>query len=210
MKMIYKENRSPNVNVTVLPQSVHCSAESVCACSKNVNSQQAISRGLGVVGDCSQQHPNSMLECIRDSLKIAILPAQWYNFATDMYRSVQVSKVELRAPQQPYVSCTITVHLDLSWEVIVEGKVVPSSYPVQWEQSPYVYSVDCLLQQVKLVDGATVCQGNSDPDFTDLCKHRGGQITSNPGHVSAYIDSEPLQTARHTDCEMLCNGNQRC
>ena len=94
--------------------------------------------------------------------------------------------------------------------MIVQGKVVPSSCPVQWEQSPYVYSVDCLLQQVKLVDGATVCQGNSDPDFTDLCKHRGGQITSNPGHVSAYIDSEPLQTARHTDCEMLCNGNHRC
>ena len=35
------------------------------------------------VGDCSRQHPNSMLECIRDIQKIAILPPQWYNFATD-------------------------------------------------------------------------------------------------------------------------------
>ena len=32
-----------------------------------------------------------------------------------------------------------------------------------------------VLQLVKLVDGAMVCQGNSDPDFTELCKQRGGQ-----------------------------------
>lgn len=32
------------------------------------------------------------------------------------------------------------------------------------------------------------------------------QITSIPGHVSAYIEFEPLTTVRHTECEMLCMG----
>ena len=87
------------MNVTVLPNYVHCFAETVHSSNKNANLQQVISRGLGIVRDCSRQHPNSVLECIRDSLKIAILPAQWYDFATDTYRSVQVSKIESRAPQ---------------------------------------------------------------------------------------------------------------
>ena len=55
-----------------------------------------------------------------------------------------------------------------------QGKVVPTSCPVLWEQSPYVHSADCLLQLMKLVDGASVCQGNSDTDFIELCKQRGG------------------------------------
>ena len=64
----------------------------------------------------------SELEYIsRDRLASATLPAQWYNFATDTCRSAQLSKVESRAPQQPYVSCT-TVHpsqstVVVSWEV---------------------------------------------------------------------------------------------
>ena len=208
-----KENRAPTDTVAVLPQShVQCSAETVRALScEKATSQQACSRGRGVVGDCSRQHPNSELEYIRDRLTSATLPAQWYNFATDTYRSVQLSKVESRAPQQPYVSCTITVHFDLSWEVIVQGKVVPTSCPVLREQSPYVHNADSLLQLMKLVDRASVCQGNSDADFIELCKQRGGQITSIPGHVSSYIASEPSPTVRHTDCEMLCSqGSHRC
>ena len=124
-----KENRAPTDTVAVLPQHAQCSAETVRALScKNATSQQACSRGRGVVGDCSRQHPNSELEHIRDSLSSAILPAQWYNFA----------------------------------------------------------------------------------DFTELCKHHGGQITSIPGHVSAYFASERSPTVWHTDCEILCSRSHRC
>ena len=43
-----KENRSPNVNMTVLPKYVHCFAETVHSSSKNANSQQGISHGLDI------------------------------------------------------------------------------------------------------------------------------------------------------------------
>lgn len=91
-----------------------------------------------------------------------------------------------------------------------QGKVVPTSCPVLWEQSPYVHSADCLLNLKKLVDGASVCQGNSDADLLNFMNRHGGQITSIPGHVSLYIASEPLPTVRHTDCEMLYSGSHRC
>ena len=47
----------------------------------------------------------------------------------------------------------ITVHFDLSWKVIVQGKVVPPSCPVLREQLPYVYNANYLLQLTKLADG---------------------------------------------------------
>ena len=171
-----KENRSPNVNMTVLPKYVHCFAETVHSSSKNANSQQGISHGLDIwswrLFTTTPKLHAWMHKRYPENCNPSTTVVQ---FCHRYYRSVQVSKVESRTPQQPYVSCTSTVHFDLSWEVIVRGKVVPSSCPLLREQSPYVYSVECLLQLVKLVDGAMVCQGNSDPDFTELCKQRGGQ-----------------------------------
>ena len=54
-----------------------------------------------------------------------------------------------------------------------QGKVVPTSCPVLWEAA---LCAQCqLLVATDEVSGwSKLCQGNSDTDFIELCKQRGG------------------------------------
>ena len=92
----------------------------------------------------------------------------------------------------------------------MQGKVVPRSCRVLQQLPMYQKDLTSVIGVMKVLNGAKVCEGNSDESFVTLCEQRGNKIKSISGDVSAYIDTEPLRTVRHSQCELLCSSTQRC
>ena len=77
---------------------------------------------------------------------------------------------------------TITVEEDLSFQVHIEGRVIPQHcFELQ-----KLCSVSSVLSLMSVVNGHKLCSGNPDTKFISLAKTRKGEFKSNSGIISMY------------------------
>lgn len=133
------------------------------------------------------------------------LPQHWQVFSTE--HDVQYSKFQPNESGVLEIQYTLIVHTDLTWNVLCKGNPVPASCRVIPQAStPANFSM--VTQLLHAIDGATMCPGNLDDDFVQICQKRGGTMKGSRGNgeTVAIMNGDGSRhpfTVRHIDCEMV-------
>ena len=109
------------------------------------------------------------------------------------------------------VSKTLIVRNDTSWVCVFNGFVVPRSCPIL-NSIPHLLLLNDFSSLLTCIINSSLCPGNNDKHFVDLCNIRKGQFLSLQKDVVAFIDKSNLSlpTVRHSSCHIVVNNEKRC
>ena len=111
---------------------------------------------------------------------------------------LQMCKMKSSPMSGAVVERSVTVTINMSWQVHAASKLVTNSSCRLLQSFPdRISGMRCFKEILKAVDQATLCPGNPDPEFVELFKGN---------HTVSFLD---VTTIRHSQCEVLCERNGR-
>ena len=108
------------------------------------------------------------------------------------------------------VTRSVVVNEDKSWSVYVFRKKVPDSCYILQGHPPQISGNDELLLIIGRVDEASLCPGNPERQFIELCHKRSGRDDNISTPLVVDIEGKQFEnTVRKKDCELLITHTGR-
>ena len=90
---------------------------------------------------------------------------------------------------QAKVERSVTVNNDMSWHVLVAGRLVEISANNVLKEFPcHINKLKDLHDIVHCVERSHVCPGNPQTDLVEVVSKRGGATTGKNGRTVAFVD----------------------
>ncbi len=122
--------------------------------------------------------------------------------------SVQLYEFQVGTENALRLGKAITVKSDLSWQVFINMKQLPTTCRLLRDIPSTVESPSAVMKLLNVVETAIPCPGNPENHFISLVEKRGGSIRSERGSgiAVAYIDTsgQHPSTVRKVGCDLLC------
>ena len=154
----------------------------------------------------------------RQSIQRGIeLPIDWSIKNYHKSQSLSICKIthlpSTSTAKQPLsLSHCLIISRDLTWKLYVHGQRVDISSCTLLQEVPAKLQLESANTLVRRVDSLSVCVGNPDHHFVQLCDAHKGSILSPDGSVSAFTDDYCAivfegnsfdSTVRTSKCDLL-------
>ena len=143
------------------------------------------------------------------------LSADWTKQSHDNhYEYIKLTKQGARG--RVAITCSVQVHSDLTWNVLIHGQEVNKSkcVPLQGIKEHLDSEVDA-KKLFHVLTSANVCPGHPDQHFIEFINSRKGRLLSKDKHTVAFLDRYALvtlngetysETVRSSSCELITHG----
>ena len=118
------------------------------------------------------------------------LPQQWQTHVSDditHFVKIDSGKKE----EMCQVSTSLSIHLDGTWSVFFVGHKIPKTNMSLGKFPNNITSIDVINQLIFVLNHASLCPGNSEEKYIDVCKRRKDEKISGErgfGETVGYID----------------------
>ena len=136
------------------------------------------------------------------------LPNQWQVHAdessTEYYKIMHDTTIQ--------VGPSVIIRQDYSWDVFLYKRKISQTSPALSRFPPLLTSSDTVIDLIHSVDELTICPGNPEETFINVCKKKGGSVKGKRGFgpTVGYIDNTQTCTVRSTNCDIISTNTMRC
>ena len=139
------------------------------------------------------------------------LNPEWSDQTTSPSHQIRLCKIAFNATSstQPlFVSCSLIVDRELTWNVYVYGHRVKKEENVQLKEISSHLDVSSFLNLLSILGSVKLCPGNTQSHFLEMAHSRKGQFMSVTGCTIARLENYPIPTIRRVNCQLVTSESK--